>query len=33
MADKSKYYYLKIKDNFYNTEEIKLLESMENGYI
>jgi len=27
-----KYYYLKLKDNFYNTEDIKLLESMKNGY-
>ncbi|SFA70713.1 phage replisome organizer N-terminal domain-containing protein [Clostridium frigidicarnis] len=33
MADNKKYYYLKIKDNFYDTEDIKLLQSMENGYM
>ncbi len=32
MSDNKKYYYLKLKDNFYNTEDIKLLESMQNGY-
>lgn len=32
MADNKKYYYLKLKDNFYNTEDLKLLESMPNGY-
>lgn len=33
MADRTKYYYLKIKENFFDTEDIKLLESMENGYL
>lgn len=32
MIDKG-YYYLKLKENFYDTDEIKILESMENGYI
>lgn len=33
MADSKKYYYLKIKENFFDTEDMKLLESMENGYL
>lgn len=33
MANKSSYYYLKIKENFFDTEDMKLLESMENGYL
>ncbi len=33
MVDNKKYYYLKLKDNFFETEEIKLLESLENGYL
>jgi len=32
MSDSKKYYYLKLKDNFYDSEEIKILEGMENGY-
>lgn len=32
MADKG-YYYLKLKDNFFDTDEMKILESMENGYL
>jgi len=32
LSDNKRYYYLKLKDNFYNTEDIKLLESMQNGY-
>ena len=32
MADNKKYYYLKLKDNFFDSDEIKVLESMENGY-
>ncbi len=32
MSDNKKYYYLKLKENFYNMEDTKLLESMENGY-
>lgn len=33
MADRNKYYYLKLKENFFETEEMKILESMDNGYI
>lgn len=33
MANKSNYYYLKIKEDFFDTEDMKLLESMENGYL
>lgn len=33
MSDNKKYYYLKLKDNFFDREEIKLLERQENGYI
>lgn len=32
MSDNKKYYYLKLKENFFDSEEIKILESMENGY-
>lgn len=32
MADNKNYYYLKLKDNFFDSDEIKVLESMENGY-
>lgn len=32
MSETKKYFYLKLKDNFYNTDDIKLLESMNNGY-
>ncbi|QZY55957.1 phage replisome organizer N-terminal domain-containing protein [Crassaminicella profunda] len=32
MADHKKYYYLKLKENFFDSKEIKVLESMENGY-
>lgn len=31
MADMKKYYYLKLKDNFFDSEEIKILESLPNG--
>lgn len=31
MSDNKKYYYLKLKDTFFDSEEIKILESMENG--
>jgi predicted phage replisome organizer len=27
------YYYLKLKENFFDSEEMKVLESMENGYL
>jgi predicted phage replisome organizer len=33
MSDNKKYYYLKLKENFYDTEEIKIIESLENGYL
>jgi predicted phage replisome organizer len=33
MSDNKKYYYLKLKENFFDTEEIKLLESLDNGYM
>lgn len=32
MADKG-YYYLKLKENFFDSDEMKILESMENGYL
>lgn len=32
MADNKKYYYLKLKENFFDSPEIKVLESMPNGY-
>ena len=28
-----KYYYLKLKENFFDSDEIKILENMENGYL
>ena len=33
MADNRKYYYLKLKEGFFESEEIKILESMKDGYI
>lgn len=33
MADNKKYYYLKVKENFYDSDSIIILESMENGYL
>lgn len=32
MADKG-YYYLRLKENFFETDELKILESLENGYL
>lgn len=32
MADKG-YYYLKLKEDFFDTDELRILESMENGYL
>lgn len=32
MAEKG-YYYLKLKENFFESDELKILESMENGYL
>jgi predicted phage replisome organizer len=31
MSDNAKYYYLKLKENFFDTEEMKILESQKNG--
>jgi predicted phage replisome organizer len=33
MADSRKYYYLKLKEGFFESDEIKILESMKDGYI
>ena len=33
MADSKKYYYLKIKDNFYESDELILLQNMQDGYL
>ena len=33
MAYNKKYYYLKLKDNFFDSEELIILETMENGYV
>lgn len=33
MADTKKHYYLKLKDDFFTREEIKVLESQDNGHI
>ncbi len=33
MSDNKKYYYLKLKDNFFDTDEIKILEDLDNGYL
>ena len=33
MADNKKYYYLKLKDNFFESEELVILQSMADGYI
>ena len=33
MSDNKKYYYLKLKENFFDEPALELLESMENGYI
>lgn len=33
MADNKKYYYLKLKEGFFDSDEIKILESMTDGYI
>lgn len=31
MSENHKYYYLKLKDNFFDTEEMKLMDTMKNG--
>ena len=33
MSDNKKYYYLKLKDSFFDSDAVAVLESMENGYI
>lgn len=33
MSDNKKYYYLKLKENFFDTDEMILLESMPDGYL
>jgi predicted phage replisome organizer len=33
MADLKKYYYLKLKDNFYDSEELIILQNMQDGYL
>lgn len=33
MADNKKYYYLRLKDNFFDSDEMKILESMKDGYL
>ena len=33
MADNKKYYYLKVKDNFYDSEEMIILQNMQDGYL
>lgn len=33
MAENKKYYYLKLREDFFDSEDMKILESMENGYL
>ena len=33
MPENQKYYYMRLKDNFFDSEEMKLLESMPEGYL
>ena len=33
MSDNKKYYYLKLKENFFDSDEMILLESMQDGYL
>jgi predicted phage replisome organizer len=33
MADNKKYYYLKLKENFYDSEEMIILQNMQDGYL
>lgn len=33
MSDNRKYYYIKLKDNYFDQDNIKILESMKNGHI
>ena len=33
MSDNKKYYYLRLKDSFFDSDELKILESMKDGYL
>ncbi len=33
MADSKKYYYLKVKENFFDSEDMKILQGMKDGYL
>lgn len=33
MSDNKKYYYMRLKENFFDTDEMKILEGMKDGYI
>lgn len=33
MSDNKKYYYLRLKDNFFDSDELKILESLKDGYL
>ena len=33
MADNKKYYYLKLKESFFDSESMKLLQGMQDGYL
>jgi len=33
VTDNKKYYYLKLKDSYFDQDKIKIIEGMENGYI
>ena len=33
MSDCKKYYYLKIKEDFFESEDIKVLQSLDDGYL
>ena len=33
MSDNKKYYWLKLKENFFDTDAMILLENIENGYL
>ena len=33
MSDNKKYYYLKLKENFYDSEEMIILQNMQDGYL
>ena len=33
MSDNKKYYYLKLKDNFFDSDSLIVLESMQDGYL